>query len=741
MPRSMENTGTFQTISDGIFCRNMGYPGHHQDIYHYSQSPRMLPGLIWSNITGHIFNNSNWIGSYSNEDLWTPSCYLGIIPAIFVLSIFSLGLFRRKESSLEKNSSKTSEGSVPKRSQTRALKLMPVTAAVSSKAPSLNRGTSHQRTESDSHLKNYSNSDFSLESDCENNELSNNTENGEDSLSRRNFEKNLIVWLSRLSLLALLAALGGFGLFWFLRAFGVLCGNGQNLTFKDGDPVGGIYWMMTVLLPGFATFRFPAKMMIFFLFGTSFLAALGFDRQLNSSRLKKIGGIIAFLSLVILIIASFCEVRQLAGISPQEKLPADLNPNAVKIMIYGAACQTLLFLSVFFTLRYFLMKNPKGKPFFVFLILLFGTLDLLYSNLDYVPTRSKINLTQKSNVAEKIFQNRKESGNPYPPRVYYKKSWIPDRIAAFNVNPVLREELKTEWQQRALIPKFIFLENLGALQHIASTSASDGMIQIFTSLDILNSGNETYRPYIKKVLNSLDVEYSLDETSDFDLPEMITLYGFKKSKEMSKDDWEHYFNRLVEEGWPLDTVLRKNPEHSGRIHIIRSDQLSKSAKPLERLLEDLQIKDEILPGETAKITRFENEKIEMEILLKEPGKIILCEQFHPEWRAEAIAADTGKNSAGSDSSFRSVSGKRIPLKIVKFRELMRQFELPAGSWYIKMTFCPISFYWGAGISLAVWILIAVIWLICGLQSFRSAKLGQREKFHGSSTVNHEKFKI
>jgi hypothetical protein len=44
---------------------------------------------------------------------------------------------------------------------------------------------------------------------------------------------------------------------------------------RDGD--GGIYWLMTTVLPGFRQFRFPAKLLTFSSFGLAALAGMGFD--------------------------------------------------------------------------------------------------------------------------------------------------------------------------------------------------------------------------------------------------------------------------------------------------------------------------------------------------------------------------------------------------------------------------------------------------------------------------------
>ena len=45
--------------------------------------------------------------------------------------------------------------------------------------------------------------------------------------------------------------------------------------FRDGD--GSFYWWMTVVLPGFRQFRFPAKLFTFTALGLAALAGMGWD--------------------------------------------------------------------------------------------------------------------------------------------------------------------------------------------------------------------------------------------------------------------------------------------------------------------------------------------------------------------------------------------------------------------------------------------------------------------------------
>ncbi len=42
--------------------------------------------------------------------------------------------------------------------------------------------------------------------------------------------------------------------------------------------IGGLYWLLGILLPGFSEFRFPSKLMVLANCGLSLLAAPGLDR-------------------------------------------------------------------------------------------------------------------------------------------------------------------------------------------------------------------------------------------------------------------------------------------------------------------------------------------------------------------------------------------------------------------------------------------------------------------------------
>jgi hypothetical protein len=75
---------------------------------------------------------------------------------------------------------------------------------------------------------------------------------------------------------AAVASLGGLGIVGLARnVFVIATGRWQEFGYRPGDEVGGLSWGMSILLPGYAGFRYPAKWMTVFALALSQLAALG----------------------------------------------------------------------------------------------------------------------------------------------------------------------------------------------------------------------------------------------------------------------------------------------------------------------------------------------------------------------------------------------------------------------------------------------------------------------------------
>jgi hypothetical protein len=84
------------------------------------------------------------------------------------------------------------------------------------------------------------------------------------------------LWLSWSGLIFLLGSFGYFGLGWIVNQTLVLCGQTFG-TGGVGDPFGGVYWLMTLLIPGYSQFRYPAKLLTVVSLMLAMLAARNFD--------------------------------------------------------------------------------------------------------------------------------------------------------------------------------------------------------------------------------------------------------------------------------------------------------------------------------------------------------------------------------------------------------------------------------------------------------------------------------
>lgn len=122
-----------------------------------------------------------------------------------------------------------------------------------------------------------------------------------------NASKRFDRWLVAVGAFAVFASLGFYGIGWLWHELA------HDYGFKTqgipiGSPFGGLYWLLNMVLPKYAGFRYPAKWWIFFTFTAAFFSGRGLDVIRISNRwLWRIivaMGLVAVLGLAVLLLSS-----------------------------------------------------------------------------------------------------------------------------------------------------------------------------------------------------------------------------------------------------------------------------------------------------------------------------------------------------------------------------------------------------------------------------------------------------
>ncbi|MCA9222797.1 MAG: YfhO family protein [Planctomycetales bacterium] len=106
-------------------------------------------------------------------------------------------------------------------------------------------------------------------------------------------------WLTWMIGLSVAGSLGWYGLGWLVDELRFAIGHDASEPWL-GSPVGGLYWLAVTLLPGYAYFRYPAKLLTIASLGLSLLAAYGLDA---SSRLATVRRLVVRRSLGIALVS------------------------------------------------------------------------------------------------------------------------------------------------------------------------------------------------------------------------------------------------------------------------------------------------------------------------------------------------------------------------------------------------------------------------------------------------------
>ncbi len=499
--------------------------------------------------------------------------------------------------------------------------------------------------------------------------------------------RRLIRFMSWLVLLSLLAAFGGFGLVWMIKNGSLLLQGGTVTGIGNGDPIGGLYWFMNLVLPGFSMFRYPAKIMMFCTFALAVLAAIGWDCFLFERRLRRWTWGIWIASISASIFLGFFGTQLFTFLDPENKF---LVPDFAVYHAILSLIHVFIVVSIFLFMFYYhwncpsqnqlsqnrLSKKSKKKgtevrgekkylrETFVFsvIILSLTCCDLYFAHWGLVYTVPSDFYSREPLVVKTLQEEFPD--HVYPIRLFRMPVWNPLSF----LSDTNRMTNSSAWDRKTLAPKYGNSYNIGIVNS-HGTMTDGAYAHYLKSLEASTANSEIRgEPNIWTEFELAGIEAFLLPYRDLKnepvlFSRMVSLDCRTPCQYSLNDNIDGFLANCQEE-WPVNILLWKNESIPARVIIHRNNGM-------------------VADSEYVKIIQYESNRLRMKGHLESEARIILREQYVPGWKAIV---------QGEDGSVHSIP-------VHKESGFLRAMELPAGSFELEMVYIPRSFYFGLGISL------------------------------------------
>ena len=552
-------------------------------------------------------------------------------------------------------------------------------------------------------------------------------------------------WLTGVALVSLLAGLGVYTspLFWArcVPGWGDALGPPElpNVPrvrmdgfLRDGD--GGVYWFLASALPGFRSFRYPGKFLVFTALAVSGLAGLGWDRLVarRSRRAEVLTAVLLALSLTALAAAWLGGGWARAwfqGVA--EGLRSAWGPLDVEAALRdlrAALTQGSLVLTAALGLAVSAARRPVRAGTIALATL---GLDLGFANARHVVTVPQSVFESTPRVLKVIRDAERAEPSPGPFRVERVGSWFP-REWRSRGSP-LRAEQIVRWERDSLRPDYGLPLGIGSTFGPATTELFDYGFFFFPWVIPLDEGG-ALGPGLKpgqRVLYYPRRGFDLWNTRYFIVPAALQW----DSPERGFAAFVPRSTRIYPEPGAFDgpegASRRARWERSDDVQVLRNEAAfprawivhqarivapirglrSSDRRPLMReiLLQNDEFwrepappvrdprrlawvetdRPETLarflsgaapdPAEAVTVTRDGPQRVELTAALRSPGLVVLADQYYPGW---SLAVD----------------GR--PAEILRTNRAMRGAVVPAGRHHLVFRYAPRSFRLGLAVSLA-----------------------------------------
>ncbi len=512
-------------------------------------------------------------------------------------------------------------------------------------------------------------------------------------------------WATWTALAGVVASFGWYGAGWLLQEFryGLMATPPEDVWI--GQPVGGLYWVMVTLLPGYSMFRFPAKLFVVATLGLSLLAAWGLDslQRTPGRRLSWIAVSLAIVSMAAGWLTMWIGPLWESWLknAPNDALFGPLDVPGSLADLRAALLHTAAISAGFWSL----MQNARGRfaRLIVPLILAGTILDLGVAHGWLVPVAPEAEWQRPGYYARAILDRTSEPDEAATFRVYRgsRRGWYPDIWSASSSDDRQLDGL--HWDVDTMFPKYHLRSGLSLVESYGTFSSAD----FATTLRVarrrgFQRHDDVLEPH-HGVLDALGTRY-LVLPGDVEYPH---------AERLVSDD---------ESTAPADTSLWINPRAYPRAWIVHNLHVLppleyRTPRELERrtrevwfpagVARDLRREavveaDEAIEGagvavasdgddlEHCRIVVAQPQRIDLAVQLQQPGVVVLNDLYYPGWTATLLDEDESEL-------------ERVP--ILRTNRILRGIRLPAGSHRVSFRYRPVDFYAGALLSGLAWLAV------------------------------------